>query len=72
LPPIAERRGLTDAALDGESVDAPKRAESINSATGKMIGLYTEATEAEAAWPLEARWRHHAITDRRQCLEAEE
>ena len=40
--------------IDGEWVDAEHWAESINPATGEIIGNYTEATEAQATQAIAA------------------
>jgi betaine-aldehyde dehydrogenase len=52
--------------IDGEWVDSRARAESVNPATGEVIGTYTEAGEAEAKRAIEAALRAFRETDWRE------
>jgi Aldehyde dehydrogenase family len=49
--------------INGEWVDAKQRAESINPATGEVIGIYTEAGEAEATRAIAAARKAFLETD---------
>jgi betaine-aldehyde dehydrogenase len=52
--------------IDGEWVDAAQRAQSINPATGEVIGTYTEAGEAEAKRAIAAAVRMFKNSDWRE------
>jgi betaine-aldehyde dehydrogenase len=49
--------------IDGEWVDSPEEAQSIDPATGETIGTYTEAGEAEAKRAIAAALRAFRETD---------
>ena len=49
--------------IDGEWVDSPQRAQSIDPATGEPIGTYTEASGAEAKRAIAAALRAFRDTD---------
>jgi betaine-aldehyde dehydrogenase len=49
--------------IDGAWVDAQERVESVNPATGEVIGSYTEATEAEVAQAIAAAVKASRETD---------
>ena len=52
--------------IDGEWVDAPQRGDSVNPATGEVIGTYTEAGEAEAERAIAAAVRAFRNSDWRE------